>query len=70
MFDVRPLLRESLNKPLTVTGTGTRCNSRTEHGRLVIYIYIRLFHHEGSTKSITDKNIKMTGQGQEVCTRT
>ena len=31
------------------------------------YIYIRLFHHEGSTKSITDKNIKVTGQGQEVC---
>jgi len=33
-------------------------------------LYIRLFHHEGSTKSVTDKNIKVTGQGQEVCTRT
>jgi len=31
------------------------------------YIYV-YFYHEGSTKSFTDKNIKL--RGQEVCTRT
>jgi len=33
---------------------------------VLFLVYIRLFHHEGSIKSITDKNIKVTGQGQEV----
>jgi len=61
---IGPSTRNNKSSTLHLSMKSTVCRCQHDSD------YIRLFNHEGSTKSITDKKIKVTGQGQEVCTRT
>jgi len=63
-------MAEPMQQPTTFPKTEKPVLQKEPVLETLIPVYIRLFHHEGSTKSITDKKIKVTGQGQEVCTRT